>query len=411
MSRTARSYLLDISRLISRAGNGVYTGIDRVERAYLAHFLASTDEVHFLSRALGGFVLLRRDGMEQLLPHIDGTTPWGPKDLLSHLGTRQSEALKKAEATMRRLSAAKTPRPGLAAMLARRLSPGFTYINVGHTNQANSILHAIRKGGAGRVAVMVHDVIPLDYPEFARPGGSAQFAEKLRGAVRAADALIYNSHDTAERATAWLREWDLDRPSRVLHLGLDTRPAMAPAARGDGPPVFVALGTIEPRKNHLLLLNIWRRFHDTLLTGETPHLHIVGKRGWENENIVDQLDRAPFMNQTVFERGPLPDDELDALLASARALLFPSFAEGFGYPLIEALAQGIPVIASDLPVFRELAADAATLLDPLDGPGWTQAILDAAQEPATATDSVTPPSWAAHFADLQGFLEDPTREG
>jgi glycosyltransferase involved in cell wall biosynthesis len=132
-------------------------------------------------------------------------------------------------------------------------------------------------------------------------------------------------------------------------------------------------GTIEPRKNHLLRLNVWRELASG---GRAPKLVVVGKRGWLNENVVDMITRCPALAGHVIETAGLSTPGLRHLMSGARALLMPSFGEGFGLPVAEALVAGVPVIASDLDVFREVGGDAPDYLHPLDGLGWLQAIRD-----------------------------------
>jgi hypothetical protein len=99
------------------------------------------------------------------------------------------------------------------------------------------------------------------------------------------------------------------------------------------------------------------------------------------------------------------------LLAGARALLFPSFAEGYGLPLAEALALGTPAICSDLPALREVGGAVPEFLDPLDGPGWREAVLHYAASPAPRRDAQLTrlagwqaPSWADHFRAVDRLL-------
>jgi len=160
-------------------------------------------------------------------------------------------------------------------------------------------------------------------------------------------------------------------------------------------PYFICVGTIEPRKNLVFLLSIWRRLAATL-GDDTPWLILAGKRGWENEEIIDHLDRSPPIRRFVHEVNDLTDEQLARLISGANALLAPSRAEGFDLPVAEAGALGTPVIGSDIPVHRELAR-AATLLDPMDGPAWLAAIESAAKSRAR-TPVAAPPSWDAHFA-------------
>ncbi|WP_237217867.1 glycosyltransferase family 4 protein, partial [Falsiroseomonas oryziterrae] len=180
-------------------------------------------------------------------------------------------------------------------------------------------------------------------------------------------------------------------------------------------PYFVALGTIEPRKNHLLLLNLWRHFAATM-GPQAPRLVLVGRRGWENENVLDMLERCTAIDGVVREAGTPPDREVAALLRGARALLFPSFAEGFGLPLAEALALGVPAIASDLPALREVGGSAPDFLDPLDGAGWREAVMEYARADSAARRAQVArlggwqaPRWDAHFEVLDGLLAELAR--
>ncbi len=126
------------------------------------------------------------------------------------------------------------------------------------------------------------------------------------------------------------------------------------------------VGTIEPRKNLLQLLTVWHRWTQE---GRSPRarLIVVGRRGWENENILELLDRSKGLAPSVIEVASLGDARMVALLKGATALLAPSFVEGYGLPIAEALALGTPVIASDTDAHREAGGAFADYLDPLDG--------------------------------------------
>ena len=203
-----------------------------------------------------------------------------------------------------------------------------------------------------------------------------------------------------------------DLPILVAPLPADPIFSAAPpaAAPTGGRPYFVVCGTIEPRKNHLLLLHVWRDLVARL--GEAaPKLLIVGARGWENEHVLDLLERCPALRGHVIEASGLPTPSVRWLLHGARALLMPSFAEGYGLPLVEALASGVPVIASDIPVFQEVGGGRVLAIDPTDGPRWREAIcaFAAAGSPqrrqwlARNADYVAP-RWTSFFAAVEDFI-------
>ena len=103
---------------------------------------------------------------------------------------------------------------------------------------------------------------------------------------------------------------------------------------------------------------------------------LVGRRGWENENVLDLLERCTLLRGLVQEAASLPDREVASLLAGSRALLFPSFAEGYGLPLAEALAAGAPAICSDLPALREVGGERAGIPRPARRRRLAAAVLD-----------------------------------
>lgn len=187
-------------------------------------------------------------------------------------------------------------------------------------------------------------------------------------------------------------------------------PALLPAE-----PYFVCLGTIEPRKNHLLLLHVWREMAARARSGTdapTPRLLILGRRGWENENVVDLLERCDLLSGPVQEIGTPPDSRVAALIANATALLFPSFVEGYGLPVAEALSLGTPVICSDIAPLREVGGDVPDYLDPLDGPAWRD-LIEAYAQPDSAARAAqcarlrhwSRPDWSAHFEQVDTLLE------
>ncbi len=142
-----------------------------------------------------------------------------------------------------------------------------------------------------------------------------------------------------------------------------------------------------------------------------PKLVLVGKRGWESEQVFRELDYAPDLVGHVLEVPSLPSAHLKTLMSNAVALLMPSFAEGYGLPIVEALSLRVPVICSDIAVFREVSQGQALFRSPIDGTGWLSAVEamilpDAAlrTELVGKANHFKAPSWSAYFRNVDSFL-------
>src|SRR5439155_27121127 len=369
---------LDLSRLLSRAGRETPTGIDRVELAYAEHLIAADPSAGFVATtALGGLGFVPRNKAENFVAAI--AAAWrgegaavGDERHVRHLAwSARIAAFLGGE---RRLFA------------ALRQSPAPVYLLVSHHHlEKPAILARLKTRSPARFVCLIHDLIPIEYPEYAKPGQAENHRRRIETAIRFADALIVNSGVTRDALLPYLGRAGRRSPVLVAPLGLDL-PAQPSDPRPPlDRPYFVYLGTIEARKNHLLLLNLWRQLASELGTA-APLLVLIGQRGWETENVVDMLDRCPALRGVVIEHNSLPDSEMVGLLKGARALLLPSFAEGFGFPLIEAFGVGVPALCSDIAALRETGSVIAEYFDPLDGPGWRAAILDyaAANSPRRA---------------------------
>lgn len=406
---TKAPLLIDVTRSVQRVRHGTPSGIDRVERAYLD--FAIERGAALLCRIGGRQFIVPPGNAGQLLKDLD--RPAGGH-LAGRLRPWRHPAVRAAESAVRRRASGAAGQGGLAKLLAAHVSEGAVALNVGHDNLSPEVMEAFRDAGL-RPVVLVHDTIPLDCPEFARPETPARFRVKLKAAAAAAH-VIFTTRAAAGLAELRAREEGLTLPPHTiipLGIGAPSPAEPSPAEPSPGVPSFVCLGTIEGRKNHLLLLAIWRRFWETRDPETTPHLHIIGRRGWEAAQVFAVLDRAPMMGRTVFEHASLPDAEVSRLLGQARALLFPSLAEGFGLPLAEALAAGVPVIASNLAALREVGGDAPEWLDPLDGPGWAEMIDAYAADPSPRRAAQlermqrwAPPTWRSHFTALDRLLAE-----
>lgn len=386
-----RPIVFDASRLVWRLWRRrLPTGIDRVCLAYLQEFA---------DRSLA-------------------MLQWGNRRIV--LGHTASDAL---FALLIEGGATGLSRGKLIRLLAFAISQALAlrldlqeriYLNVGHTGlHVDDLPDWLSRQGLAPVH-LVHDLIPITHPRFCRVGEADKHAQRMRNALRGARGIIVNSSDTGHHLEAFARRQNLPMPPLlVAHLGIEP---MAPRinSKAHDRPYFLSIGTIEGRKNHMLLLRTWERLRQKI-GAMTPDLVLIGQRGWEAQDVFAMLD-APFEGHgSIIELGHCSDGELAAWIDNACAVLMPSRVEGYGLPVLEAMSRGTPVIASNLPVYREIAGGIPLLLDPDDELAWAAAIEeylaggpDAVRQ-RSALRGYSPPSWRAHMAIVEPWLMDLAR--
>lgn len=375
----------------------VPTGIDRVALAYVQRY-------HLQAGAL-----LHQGPWSAYLGQADSQSLFGK---LLKPSQRATAARLQGGLHWARLPwwSARSPRPS---------GPGIV-LHVTHSDLDDGAYVASWRQHQLKAVVMVHDLIPITHPQFCRDGETARHVRRMRHTLQGAAAIVCNSADTLHELTGFARAQGLPMPpSLVAPLGTRPLPALTPesVAPSVGRPVFLMLGTIEPRKNHEMLLRLWPRL--VAAAGDAaPQLVIVGRRGWRTEVVGRLLDGDTRLCGHVLERGGCSDAELAQWMSMARALLLPSWTEGFGMPLAEALQQGLPVIASDLAVFREVAGEVPDWAPAADEDAWARLITAYAHpdSPERADQlqrlgSYTPPTWRAHFDAIDHLIEEVRRRG
>jgi glycosyltransferase involved in cell wall biosynthesis len=393
--------LLDFTRLLRRAGR-VWTGVDRVELAYMEALIADTLPVWGLARTPFGYVLLDEAGLTEIYRRLTGDTAFSTPDVLSRLQLRTKTTSRGAQTDARRFAIGRCLPRGLAKLLRRMLPAGVAYLNTGHSNLTNRVLTSVRSVPYSQITVFIHDVIPLEFPQYQREGTVELFEKKMQHVQKHADLIIYNSVDTKERTEAVMIPWGDVPKGIVAHLGtVAPAPDASEIPQGALPetPYFITVGTIEPRKNHSLLLDVWER-----LGPQAPMLLICGGRGWNNDDVFLRLD-ALGKNTRVKELSGLTDGALMALIEGAHGMLFPSHAEGFGLPAVEALQLGTPVLCSNKATFREILANNAVYLDDSDQPLWEEGIVNWSKQARETlrVDGFEAPTWAEHFKIALSF--------
>lgn len=247
--------------------------------------------------------------------------------------------------------------------------PGDVYVSVEWAppllEQAGEALRDMRARGV-RCYFTVHDLLPLRLPDCFPPGTQATMRRWFEGIAALADGITCVSATVAEDVRKELADLPRDHRPWVapFHLGADfaaggktttltgdERQLLATLEGLEGPTLLM-VGTMEPRKGHRQVLEalewLWQK-------DEAINLVIVGKQGWEVDDLADRLSRHALRGQRLFWVEGASDALLEALYADADALMAASLGEGFGLPLIEAAQHGIPILARDIPVFREVA--------------------------------------------------------
>lgn len=393
-----KAICLDVTRLVRRTGR-VLTGVDRVEWAYLEWCLGLDRPVYGLMRSAFGYLLLDHGGLRVLHTHVRDAS-WPNPDLMSRLALKLSPARRGAETALRKVAIARATPARLARMLRKNISGDMLYLNTGHSNLTRRVLGAVKSHGRAQSAVLIHDMIPLTHPEFQRPGTVKAFEKRMRVVSEQADVLICNSAQTLAETQAQFARFGRMPPAIVAHLGV-----IDPVIGADAPdvpgPYVITVGTIEPRKNHALLLDVWEAWAKD---GAPPHLVICGNRGWNNDAVFARLDAMKAAGAPVIEYNGLEDGAMLRLVSGARAALFPSHAEGYGLPQIEAAQLGVPVICGDLDIYREVLGDLPVYVKADDPYSWRNAITQTLQSDSDdrmradeAKPSFTAPDWDSHF--------------
>jgi glycosyltransferase involved in cell wall biosynthesis len=267
------------------------------------------------------------------------------------------------------------------ALLGRpRLPLALRDAGVVHVTNPSGVAPA---GEGQALVVTVHDLAFEAYPDAFPSTWRRLYRAGAKAAVRRADAIVVPSHATAGALRGFA---DLD-PAKVhvtpLAASLPAttdEPEAALARLGVPRPYLLFVGTLEPRKQVVTLIRAYRQ-----VAPDVPHaLVLAGQDGW----LVDETERelARTGPGTIVRLGGVDDADLDALYRGADAFAYPSAYEGFGLPVLEAMARGVPVVTSDTLALSELAADAALIVPVGEVAELAEAIARVLTEPALAAD-------------------------
>lgn len=226
-----------------------------------------------------------------------------------------------------------------------------------------------RKGAM--VQMVLYDLIPITHPHFCDDFLAHVFREWIDDSLERVDGYIAIS----KTVMASLKDYAYDKGIDIeegcidyFYLGADFKDSLF----GKGEvrkelqrllgerDTYLCVSTIEPRKNHAYLLDVFDRLWRK---GVDVNLLFIGRRGWKVEELIERITTHPEKGKRLFYYDDIDDAELDYAYSHSKALLFASVVEGFGLPLIEGMVKGLPVLASDTPIHREVGGERVRYFD------------------------------------------------
>lgn len=417
---------LDLTRLALAPVRRAPRGIDRVELAYARHFLTQWpgECLPVLPMPWGVRCYERERGLVFLdavdahwRERIDPTRDRLYRDTKAFLRgdpVPDARILRRAKPGMVEQGRAfmqLLARTGLVAGRAahRALPRGAVYLNVGQLEVFRLCLSWLSRRPDVLPVFMIHDLIPLELPEHHLEIGIRLHRRIVGNTAEFAGAIIVPSKAVAgsvRKAVAEAGRRDVTIHAETLAVGPEFTGPFTADPELPATPYFVIVGAIDSYKNHLLTLRIWRELVRSMPT--PPKLVIAGSPGVTADEVMTFLASEPGLRETVMLSSGLSTAALRQLIAGARALLMPSLAEGFGLPIIEALAQGTAVLASDIPAHREAGRGGeVTYLEASDEDAWRRAIVELSMTQVRQPAGLyQPKTWDDYFGGISGFLLD-----
>ena len=230
----------------------------------------------------------------------------------------------------------------------------------------------LKREGVGIVSV-IYDLTPLTHPQFYDTRLVQTFNEWFNWITQTADGYVAISAmvrdqvreelqrrlGPAKADTLWFDYFHLGSELDLSEACAAVEPRLTRVFKTPE-PVFLMVSTIEPRKNHDYLLDAFER---AWASGSQARLCIAGRIGWKCDALLARVRNHPQLNQRLFMFNDLSDTSLEHAYSHASALVFPSWVEGFGLPLVEAMQRGLPAMGSDIPIFREIGGEFMAYFD------------------------------------------------
>ena len=302
------------------------------------------------------------------------------------------------------------------------ITPGDIFFDIDavwHLSPRRSVLYPQLKAAGARIVSYVYDIIPVTDPQYCNLEATTKFLNYLGAVIDNADLLLASTQSTLDEISNLCDELGKPRiPGRATWLGADFKarlpgkgttsdpnPAAVDAVRAGR--YVLMIGTIQPLKNQGVVLDAF----DRTLFDKGLNLVLAGKIGWDVEVLEKRIREHPQLGKKLFFLERMDDATIDYLYRNAFCLAFSTFREGFGLPTVEALQRGVPVVASDIPVLREVGGDFCRYFNPASPESFAETVkplLESEETYRALREKVAayrPVSWDTVSDDMAAILE------
>lgn len=424
----ARPIAYNLLRLILAATHTTPRGVDRVDYGYISYLLDHwPEDVVGVMPTLIGPRFFRREQLFKARERLDNL--WR-----EHIDPEGDRVLGRL---VQRFDDPGTPEPppkprgflpgarGVSRIAQLILGGGITlgkpitdlppqalYLDIGHYGLTFPRAFRWRwKRPDIRTIFMVHDTIPLEYPELVAEETFRAHQRLVVKTSKYADTLIVPTRSAGKAVQEALQQYRARTIAiHALPLPIDDLFGhhVTPVRELQGRPYFMICGAVEPRKNHRLLIEVWReliRRHEE----KAPRLIVAGSPGFASQEIIREMTSEESLRRHILLASGLSSPAIAQLMAGARAVLMPSFIEGFGLPPGEALSVGTPALVSDIPAHREAVGEAGEFLPPKNPDPWIEAVEKLMDDHyfrarRAAAHNFKPRRWGDYMRDVTDIL-------